>query len=139
MNPSLSLSACSNISLSSFLEYLSPTYSEILSKSSNLISPSLSVSNYLKRSAKLVSSLISEVKLEIYLIKITRKFKGILRSRFQHFYRYLSHSLGPWFFMLLTPYLKLLWRFSTLMGRCFLIYRNRKYQIFLLFWPPLLL
>ena len=131
MNPSLSLSACSNISLSSFLEYLSPTYSEILSKSSNLISPSLSVSNYLKRSAKLVSSLISEVKLEINLMKITRKFKGILQNQFQHFYRCLNHSLNPWFFMLLTPYLKLLWRFSTLMGRCFLIYHNRKYQIFL--------
>ena len=64
MSPSLSLSACSNISLSSFLEYLSPTCSEILSKSSNLINPSLSVSNYLKRSANEVSSFMSDVNLK---------------------------------------------------------------------------
>ena len=97
MSPSLSLSACSNISLSSFLEYLSPTCSEILSKSSNLINPSLSVSNYLKRSANEVSSLMSDVNLKnINLYKIfTRRFKGILRNQFQHFYQCLSHSLDP--------------------------------------------
>ena len=96
MNPSLSLSACSNISLSSFLEYLSPTCSEILSKSSNLINPSLSVSNYLKRSANEVSSLMSDVNLKNITYKIfTRRFKGILRNQFQHFYQCLSHSLDP--------------------------------------------